>query len=166
MNIYKQAIETFGEKKQLLKTAEELTELAKELIKYCNGAKNVKSIIKENIDVEITLEYVKLKFAKEMNKNGYYSTEKAKKLLRLERIIEKENIKKSKQAKEKEPSIEKELIRLKRKYTNKHRSINYELKKDTFAIWNWDKITNVLEERAYSKNKKGLLFAELYLLEG
>lgn len=61
--ILKKAINTWGERAQILMVLEEMSELQKEILKYINrGQNNIDGIIEETADVEITLEQLKYIF--------------------------------------------------------------------------------------------------------
>ena len=62
-DILKKAINTWGERAQLLMVLEEMSELQKEILKNINrGKDNVDQIIDETADVEIMLEQLKYIF--------------------------------------------------------------------------------------------------------
>ena len=56
IKIYKQAIETYGEKAQKLMAIEEMSELTKEICKDFRGKLNREHLIEEIIDVIITID--------------------------------------------------------------------------------------------------------------
>lgn len=62
MKLYKKAIETYGEKHQLLMVIEELGELQKELLKAIRYNDSLTGIEEELTDVEICLNYIKIIF--------------------------------------------------------------------------------------------------------
>ena len=58
--ILKRALETWGEKAQMLMVVEEMSELTKEILKNVSrGKNNISEIIEETADVEIMLEQLK-----------------------------------------------------------------------------------------------------------
>lgn len=63
--LYKQLIDKFGEKAQVIVAIEELSELQKELCKYLRGDAGIRKISEEMADVEIMLEQLKLIFENE-----------------------------------------------------------------------------------------------------
>jgi NTP pyrophosphatase (non-canonical NTP hydrolase) len=65
--LYKRAIETFGAKKQILKSVEELTELSLALQHYLDGKCNKTDILVEMADVKIMLNQLALIFGEDKN---------------------------------------------------------------------------------------------------
>ena len=63
--IYKQLIDKFGKKAQVIVAIEELSELQKELCKYLRGDAGIRKISEEMADVEIMLEQLKIIFENE-----------------------------------------------------------------------------------------------------
>ena len=61
-SVYKQALETYGEKAQVAMVFEEMAELQKELCKHLRGKRNVENIAGEIADVEIMVGQMKLHF--------------------------------------------------------------------------------------------------------
>jgi hypothetical protein len=61
--IYKKAIEKWGQPLQIGMAIEEMAELIKELNKWMRGKKNDENIIEEMADVEIMLEQLKVMFS-------------------------------------------------------------------------------------------------------
>ena len=62
-DVYKQAIEEFGERYQVDKSLEEMGELIQALIKYRQHGTNKGNVSEEMADVEIMLEQLKIIFA-------------------------------------------------------------------------------------------------------
>lgn len=60
--VYKEAIDTFGDISQMMMVIEEMAELQKEISKNFRGEKNITHIAEEIADVEIMLEQMKLLF--------------------------------------------------------------------------------------------------------
>ena len=61
--ILKRALETWGEKAQMLMVVEEMSELTKEILKNVSrGKDNLAEIIEETADVEIMLEQLKANY--------------------------------------------------------------------------------------------------------
>ncbi len=76
--ILKRALETWGEKAQMLMVVEEMSELMKEILKNINRKKdNVAAIIEETADVEIMLEQLKANYDIE-EKVAAYKADKIK----------------------------------------------------------------------------------------
>lgn len=61
-SVYRQALETYGEKSQITMVFEEMAELQKELCKHLRGKTNIENIADEIADVEIMFEQMKLHF--------------------------------------------------------------------------------------------------------
>lgn len=60
--VYRRAIETFGEEAQLWMVIEEMSELAKEICKYQRGKRSLIDIADEIADVQIMLEQATMIF--------------------------------------------------------------------------------------------------------
>ena len=58
--ILKKAINSYGEKAQIIKTIEELNELSVELAKFLNGEEKINSIAEEAADVYIMLAQLRI----------------------------------------------------------------------------------------------------------
>lgn len=66
IEVLKKAIEKYGKKAQVLQAIEEMSELTKELIKNINrGQDNIKDIILEIADVQITIYEIIMMYSKE-----------------------------------------------------------------------------------------------------
>lgn len=60
MTIYERALKTWGKDAQMLQVIEEMSELAKEILKNVNRKKdNIAELVEETADVEIMLEQLK-----------------------------------------------------------------------------------------------------------
>ena len=70
-NVYKEAVQAFGETHQIIKTIEELSELQQALCKFLDGKKH--NVEEEMADVGIMLEQLKLIFNPHMVKGYKYS---------------------------------------------------------------------------------------------
>ncbi|ARE87744.1 hypothetical protein [Clostridium formicaceticum] len=79
--VYKKALETWGQEAQITMVFEEMSELQKELCKALRGNKVTGNIAEEIADVEIMLEQMKLLF-------GIESLVRANKIYKLERLDE------------------------------------------------------------------------------
>ncbi len=76
--ILKRALETWGEKAQMLMVVEEMSELTKEILKNVSrGKDNLAEIIEETADVEIMLEQLKANYDIE-EKVAAYKADKIK----------------------------------------------------------------------------------------
>lgn len=60
INIFEQAIKTYGEEAQVKMVLEEVAELQKEICKLWRGRDNIQAIAEEVADVEIMLDQLKL----------------------------------------------------------------------------------------------------------
>ena len=70
--ILKRALETWGEKAQMLMVVEEMSELTKEILKNVSrGKDNLAEIIEETADVEIMLEQLKANYDIEQKVAAY-----------------------------------------------------------------------------------------------
>jgi len=93
MNIYEKTIETFSPTSRLLKLAEEASELSAATIRFMSGhdrksISKVKSdFIEELADVQIMIDQMKCIYGDEIEKKI------KEKLIRLEKLIEKEEFK-------------------------------------------------------------------------
>jgi NTP pyrophosphatase (non-canonical NTP hydrolase) len=90
-SIYTDAVEFFGEEKQLYKTVEELAELQQAIIKFNLSDRNdlqkpFVNLIEEIVDVEIMLSQIKTIFNSE-NEIELYNYYKSKKLEKLKNLI-------------------------------------------------------------------------------
>ena len=81
IEVYKKALETWGQETQITMVFEEMSELQKELCKALRGEKVAGNIAEEIADVEIMLEQMKLLFEIE-------SLVRANKMYKLERLDE------------------------------------------------------------------------------
>lgn len=81
MNVYEEAIKMWGINAQVDMAIEEMSELAKALIKYRRSAteQRIADIVEEIVDVEIMLEQLKIIYCDEYN----YNLKKKEKLDRL-----------------------------------------------------------------------------------
>lgn len=86
-DIYKSAIDKFGENAQIRMCFEEMSELQKELCKYLRQKGNYEHTCEELADVEIMLEQLKLMFNCQ-NKVQQY---KEQKLHRLKLLLQEDN---------------------------------------------------------------------------
>lgn len=82
-DVYKEAIDTFGKKMQLLVAIEELGELMKEVIKALRGKEDIDHIAEEAADVEIMLEQLKLMYGIDTSKIKATKIERLKRLLKV-----------------------------------------------------------------------------------
>lgn len=82
-DVYKEAINTFGKKMQLLVAIEELGELMKEVIKALRGKEDIDHIAEEAADVEIMLEQLKLMYGIDTSKIKAAKIERLKSLLKV-----------------------------------------------------------------------------------
>lgn len=85
IDIYKKAINTFGESAQMIVALEECSELQKEISKIIREKGDLGNLAEEIADVEIMLEQLKLIFTL----HDKVVTKKGEKIERLKRIIEK-----------------------------------------------------------------------------
>lgn len=85
IDIYKKAINTFGESAQMIVALEECSELQKEISKIIREKGDLENLAEEIADVEIMLEQLKLIFTL----HDKVVTKKGEKIERLKRIIEK-----------------------------------------------------------------------------
>ena len=87
-DIFRSAIETYGEVMQITVAFEEMSELQKELCKYLRGSGSQENIAEEIADVEIMMEQMKMLF----NCEAAVLQVREKKVKRLkERMEQKEN---------------------------------------------------------------------------
>lgn len=71
MEVLEKAVDKYGKKAQVLQAIEEMSELTKELVKNINrGQDNIKDIILEIADVQITLYELIIIYTKEDNDFG------------------------------------------------------------------------------------------------
>jgi len=82
-DVYKEAINTFGKKMQLLVAIEELGELMKEVIKALRGKEDIDHIAEETADVEIMVEQLKLMYGIDNSKIKAAKIERLKSLLKV-----------------------------------------------------------------------------------
>lgn len=62
IEVYKQMINKYGKKAQMLIAVEEMSELQKEILKFLRGRCNQQNIAEEMADVEIMLEQLSIMF--------------------------------------------------------------------------------------------------------
>lgn len=85
MDVYGRALKTWGKNPQMLQVIEEMSELAKEILKNVNrGKENVAEIIEETADVEIMLEQLKVCYGITEQVEKY----KAEKLTKIEKRLD------------------------------------------------------------------------------
>ena len=88
MNIYEEAIQTFGREKQLDMVVEECAELIQAIQKYKRDHNKTENLIEEMVDVEIMLNQLKYIFHEEYKNLSFNLINK--KLERLGEKVEKE----------------------------------------------------------------------------
>ena len=81
--IYRKAIEKWGNPLQIQMAVEEMSELIKQLIKHLRGKVNSEKIDEEMADVEIMLDQLKVMF----NNQRLVESQKKEKLYRLEKLL-------------------------------------------------------------------------------
>lgn len=84
IDIYKKAINTFGESAQMIVALEECSELQKEITKLLRGKGNLEHLAEEMADAEIMLEQLKLIFGL----HSQVTKVKGEKIARLKRVID------------------------------------------------------------------------------
>lgn len=85
IDIYTEAIKTFGALPQMVVAIEECSELQKEIVKIIRKRGNLTNLAEEIADVEIMLEQLKLIFTV----HDKVIEQKGRKIERLKRVIEK-----------------------------------------------------------------------------
>lgn len=84
IDLYKKAINTFGESAQMIVALEECSELQKEITKLLRGQGNLEHLAEEMADAEIMLEQLKLIFGL----HSQVTKVKGEKIARLKRVID------------------------------------------------------------------------------
>jgi len=86
MNIYEKAVKVWGIDAQKDMVVEECAELINAIIKYRRGRVGIEQVVEECVDVEIMLNQMK-----EYYNTALWESTKSRKLLKLERLLERHN---------------------------------------------------------------------------